>query len=242
MSFWNPWHGCTRVSPGCRHCWMMRRDAEHGRDGSVVARTQAFRLPLARDRRGRWKLSPADGTVVACLTSDFFHPAADAWRPEAWSMMRERADLDFLIITKRPERFHAGLPPDWGDGWDNVHLACTCENQAMAALRLPVLEALPLRRRSVVIEPMLGPVDLTPWLAARPRWLREVSGGGESGPEARVCSFDWVLDVRAQCAAHATAFSYHQTGARLVKDGRLYRIPRRLQEEQARRAGIDFTP
>ncbi len=221
---------------------MLRRDADYGRDGGVVARTQAFRLPLARDRQGNWKLTSADGTVYTCLTSDFFHPAADTWRPLAWAMMRERHDLDFYIITKRPERFHEGLPADWGQGWDNVHLACTCENQAMAARRMPVLETLPLRLRSVIIEPMLGPVDLTPWLGARPRWLCGVSVGGESGPDARVCLYDWVLDVRAQCLAHGTAFHFHQTGARLVKDGRCWHVPRRLQEEQARRAGIDYTP
>ena len=66
------------------------------------------------------------------MTSDFFHPDADEWRKEAWSMMRTRADFDFFFVTKRPERFHVNLPDNWGDGYPNVHICCTCENQYMA--------------------------------------------------------------------------------------------------------------
>ena len=64
--------------------------------------------------------------------------------------------------------------------------------------------------------------------------------GGESGPEARVCDYEWVLQLREQCVATDIPFCYHQTGARLMKDGRLYRIPRLWQHIQARKAGLDF--
>ena len=64
--------------------------------------------------------------------------------------------------------------------------------------------------------------------------------GCESGPEARVCDYAWVLSLRDQCAEHDVSFCFHQTGARLLKDGRLYRIRRQFQHMQARKAGIDF--
>ena len=115
MSLWNPWHGCTKCSPGCQNCYVYRRDAEFGKDASIVKKTASFNLPVKKDRRGNYKLKPEDGTVMTCFTSDFFHPDADAWRPEAWQMMKIRPDLQFYFVTKRPERFYEGLPEDWGD-------------------------------------------------------------------------------------------------------------------------------
>ncbi|MCR4904657.1 MAG: phage Gp37/Gp68 family protein [Clostridiales bacterium] len=237
---WNLWHGCTKVSPGCAHCYMFRRDEGVGRDPRVVSKTQAFDLPVrilrAGEFRGRYRI-PAGSHFYTCFSSDFFHADADGWRPAAWDMIRERADCSFFMITKRPERIGDHLPPDWGEGWAHVTVAVTCENQAMAEKRLPVYLALPLKHRAVMIEPMLSAVDLRSNGIAR---IESVSVGGESGPDARPCDFAWVLDVREQCAENGVAFSYHQTGARLVKDGREYRIPRAKQHEQARRANLDL--
>ena len=70
-------------------------------------------------------------TFYTCFTSDFFHPEADTWRPEAWRMMRERSDCSFYMVTKRPERIREALPPDWGTGYQNVEICCTSENQRM---------------------------------------------------------------------------------------------------------------
>ena len=69
----------------------------------------------------------------------------------------------------------------------------------------------------------------------------EVSVGGESGPEARLCDYEWVLDIRNQCLEAGIPFVYHQTGALLRKDGHIYHIARRYQHSQARRAGINHT-
>ena len=69
----------------------------------------------------------------------------------------------------------------------------------------------------------------------------EVIVGGESGDGARCCDYAWVLDLRRQCIEHGTAFSYHQTGARLIKNGRIYNIPRAHQLSQAKRARIDWS-
>lgn len=237
---WNLWHGCTKVSEGCRHCYMFRRDEAVGRDPAVVTKTQSYSLPIrilrAGEHRGRYKI-PSGSCFYTCFSSDFFHPAADGWRPEAWDMMRTRADCTFFFITKRPERIAGALPPDWEDGWEHVTIAVTCENQAMADRRLPVYLALPLCRRSVMIEPMLSRMDLRRYLETGR--IAEVSVGGESGPDARICDFDWVLDVRRQCVEYGVGFSYHQTGAKLLKDGRLYEIPRSRQHEQAKKAGLD---
>jgi len=121
MATWNPWHGYTKVSAGCAHCYVYRRDAEFGRDASVVHKTSSFDLPLRKNRKIEYKLQPDGEYVYTCLTSDFFHPDTDDWRPEAWAMMKARPDLEFYFITKRPERFSVGLPSDWGDGYENVH-------------------------------------------------------------------------------------------------------------------------
>lgn len=233
---WNPWHGCQKVSEGCRNCYVYREDALYDKDSREVRRTAAFNLPVRRSRDGRFKL-PAGEMVYTCFTSDFLLDQADPWRPEAWEMMRLRQDLQFLFFTKRIDRLHKVLPPDWGDGYENVIVGCTVENQAMADYRLPSLLELPLRHRIVICAPLLGPLDLRRYLLPQ---IELVSAGGESGSEARVCDYDWVLSLRDQCVASGTAFRFHQTGARLLKDGRTYRIPRRFQHAQARKAGIDY--
>lgn len=238
---WNLWHGCTKVSAGCKNCYVYRRDMSVGRDPTKVEKTQRFDLPVRVLRSGAYQglyKVPAGSRVSTCFSSDFFHPAADAWRPDAWNIIRARADCTFFMITKRPERIADHLPPDWGGGWAHVTIAVTCENDEMAKKRLPVYLSLPLCRHAVMIEPMLSAVDLRPFFRSYPGVIRSVSVGGESGPDARLCDYAWVLDVRAQCLENGAAFSYHQTGARLLKDGREYRIPRRLQHTQARKAGL----
>jgi len=233
---WNPWHGCRRISEGCRHCYVYRQDAQHDRDGSLVARTAAFRLPVQRRRDGRFKV-PSGEMCYTCFTSDFLLPEADAWRPDAWLIMRLRHDLHFLFFTKRIDRLAGLLPEDWGEGYANVAIGCTVENQEMADRRLPIFLRLPIRHKIIVCAPLLGPIDLTPYLTEE---IEEVTVGGESGNEARPCDFDWILDLRRQCVAADRPFCFHQTGARLIKEGRLYRIPRDRQHAQARKAAVDY--
>ena len=130
------------------------------------------------------------------------------------------------------------LPPDWGEGYENVTVGCTCENEDRAKARLPIFLSLPIHRRVIVCEPLLGAIDLRPFLDRR--LIAEVSAGGESGEGARVCRYEWVLDIRDACAAARVRFRYHQTGALLQSGDRLYHIPRSRQHEQAKRAGIDL--
>ena len=245
---WNCIHGCTKVSYGCQHCYMYRRDESVGKDPTVVRKTQSFNLPVCRLRSGKYKGSykiPSGSHLYTCFSSDFFHAAADEWRNDLWDMIRERSDCTFFMITKRPERIQESLPFDWNDGWEHVTIAVTCENQWAADKRLPIYLSVPMRHYSVMVEPMLGAVNLKPYFSRytteknRPL-IGSVSVGGESGPEARICDYAWVLDLHCQCVEHSVGFSYHQTGARLKRGEKIYEIPRELQHEQAHKAHLDF--
>ncbi len=238
MSSWNPWHGCTKISPGCMHCYVYRIDARHDRDSSEVKRNATFDLPLKHRRDGEYKLQPSDGIVYTCFTSDFLHEAADEWRGETWDMIRTRSDLHFLFITKRIDRLEKCLPTDWGDGWENVSIGCTCENQNRADYRLPIFLSLPIHRRFIICEPLLEKIDLARYLD--PAKICQLIAGGESGTSARICDFGWVMSLHDQCAAASVSFHFKQTGAHFVKNGKLYNLERRLQFSQARRAGIDI--
>lgn len=236
MAQWNPWHGCHKISPGCQHCYVFRMDARFDRDPTVVSRTANFQLPVRKDRHGQYRLASGE-TIYTCFSSDFFIEEADEWRKDAWKMIRQRSDLDFFIITKRIERFRVSLPDDWGEGYPNVTLCATCETQDRAAFRLPVLMGLPLKHRAIICEPLLESVDLSAWLGPM---VEHVVVGGESGPDARICDFQWVLDIRKQCVSAGVPFHFKQTGANFFKEGRLYRIDRKYQHTQAAKAGIDY--
>ena len=240
MPIWNPWHGCRKISPGCAHCYVYRRDESIGKDASVVTKTADYDLPLKKNRAGEYKLRPEDGTVYTCMTSDFFLEDADEWRPGCWDMIRERTDLRFHIITKRIDRFEQCIPPDWGDGWDHVTVCSTCENQDRADYRLPILLALPVRHREVIAEPMLGAIDMEKYLAAG--LIEHGTCGGESGPDARPCDFRWIREVRLACIRCGVPFTFKQTGAVFLKDGKTYRVDRKDQIPQARKSGYSYLP
>ncbi|MBQ7501159.1 DUF5131 family protein [bacterium] len=240
MTVWNPWHGCHKISPGCLNCYVYRRDESIGKDASFVAKTGDFNLPLKKNRAGGYKLKAEGGTVYTCMTSDFFLEEADAWRGECWDMIRRREDLHFFIITKRIERFERCMPADWGSGWEHVTLCSTCENQDRADFRLPILLSLPLKHRQIISEPMLEEINIEKYL--RGGQIEHVTCGGESGPGARACDFGWVKELRRQCVRCGVSFTFKQTGANFIKDGRTYRIERRLQTAQAAKSGYSYAP
>ena len=152
-------------------------------------------------------------------------------------MIRMRTDLQFYIVTKRIDRFTVNLPLDWDDGYDNVTICSTCETQAMAESRLPILLSLPIRHKAIICEPLLERVNLSEWLTPS---IESVIVGGESGNNARICDYNWAVDIRIQCIDKNIPFHFKQTGARFVKDGHLYNIKRENQHSQAAKAGIDF--
>lgn len=241
MPTWNPWHGCHKKSEGCRNCYVFREDAARGAAVPTdhVHKTSSFNLPVRRDRQKNWKF-PSGTHFWLCFTSDLLIEEADEWRPEIWEMIRQRSDCHFTFLTKRIDRLAACLPPDWADGYDNVTIGCTVENQDRANFRLPIFLALPIKHRMVMVEPMLEKIDLTVWLD--PSKIEAVSAGGESGKYARPLDFDWVTDLHRQCVDAGVAFSFHQTGTYLIKDGRKYHIPREHQHTQAAKAALTWLP
>lgn len=233
---WNPWHGCHKCSPGCLNCYVYYLDGKRGKDAGIVTRSKTnFDLPLKKDRQGAYKL-PSGHEIATCFTSDFFLPEADPWREEAWAIIRQRPDLDFLICTKRIERFSSCLPEDWGSGYENVILAVSCENNQKAAERLPLLLQAPARRKVILAAPLLEDIDFSPFLSQGN--IDQISVGGESYENARVCDFDWVRHIKATCDRFHVAFDFHQTGSNFIKDGRHYTIRHHDEYQQAKKAMV----
>lgn len=237
-SMWNLWHGCHKLSEGCRHCYVYRTDGKYGKDSSVVTKTEKFDLPLQRKKNGTYKI-PSGNLVYTCFTSDFLIEDADEWRAEAWEMMRIRQDLRFLFITKRIDRLQQCLPPDWGDGYDNVTICCTMENQDRVDYRLPIYKEISIKHKIIICEPLLSRIDFRGELG---EWVEQVVAGGESGKEVRVCDYEWVLDIRQQCIDANVGFWFKQTGSYLLKDGHEYKVARQFQHSQARKAELNYTP
>lgn len=236
---WNPWHGCHKLSAGCMNCYVYRGDTKRGIDSSLITQTKSFNLPIQKKRNGDYKI-PAGTMVYTCFTSDFLIQEADQWRMEAWLMIKQRSDLHFMIITKRIDRLNEVLPNDWGDGYNHVTICCTVENQDRADYRLPIYQKAPIQHKIIICEPLLEPIDLSAYHIGD--WIQQVVVGGESGYNARVCNFDWVMDLHNLCVAQNVSFWFKQTGAKFVKDNKLYNIRRQLQHAQARKAGINFQP
>ena len=146
---------------------MFREQRRYGRDPTKVTRTKTWSDPVRWNREAE-----AAGTkflVFTCSWSDFFIEDADPWRPEAWEVIRRCPNLVYQILTKRPERISEHLPADWGRGYANVWLGVSVENQDWAG-RLDTLLEIPAAVHWVSAEPLLGPVDFTPWLA-RLDWI-----------------------------------------------------------------------
>ncbi len=235
--YWNPWHGCHKISPGCQNCYVYGIDACYGRNALEIKKNAEFDLPIRKGKNG-YKI-PSGGLVYTCFSSDFLLEDADEWRKEAWGFIKERTDLDFLFITKRIHRFMQCIPEDWGEGYPNVTVGCTCENQAMAEYRIPYFADAPIAHKFVVCEPLLERIDLS-LLAEEMRGVESVTVGGESGDDARICDYDWVLGIRDFCLQAGIGFTFHQTGARFQKGGKLYFVPKKFQHLQAKKAEIDL--
>ncbi|GMW02636.1 MAG: hypothetical protein AMXMBFR84_37720 [Candidatus Hydrogenedentota bacterium] len=220
---WNPWQGCTKISPGCKNCYMYRDKVRYGQDPTVVKRSAdaTFYMPI---RTKKWK--PLD-RIFVCSWSDFFHIDADQWRVEAWDMMRLRKDVNFILITKRPENITQRLPFDWSDGYDHVWLLTTTENQTEYDARVAELMRVPAKVRGIIAEPLLGPVRIHTDHLDRLQW---VIAGCESGGEGvrRHAKLDWFRALRDQAAQARIPFFLKQIeiGSEVQElaplDGRVY--------------------
>ena len=189
---WNPWHGCKKCSPGCQNCYMYCLDEMRGLEETVsseVKRTKNFDYPLKKDRQKNYKVKSGERIMVN-MTSDTFIEEADGWRDEMWDIIRQRPDVIFWLLTKRPERIKDHLPKDWGDGWENVSLNVTCENQEMFDKRIPIMIDIPAKHKGICIAPMISAVNIT--LALKSGKFEEISCGGENYNNPRPCHYEWV--------------------------------------------------
>lgn len=214
---WNPWQGCHKVSAACAHCYIgpqMRRGGREPFEGPIRSKStwsqpsRFQRIALETGQRQR---------VFTCSLSDFFHEGADAWREDAWNIIRACDACDWLILTKRPERIAEHLPPDWGDGWPHVWLGVTVEENRTRH-RLDKLLAIPAAVHWVSCEPLLEPLNLQPWID-RLDWI---VCGGESGPEVRLSSVAWYRHLYEQARQAGAAFYMKQdTSTRSGQQGQI---------------------
>ncbi len=233
-SLWSPWHGCHKCSPGCLNCYVYYLDKIHNKDASIITKSKTnFDLPLKKNRKGEYKI-PSGSEIATCFTSDFFLEEADAWRNDCWNIIKSRPDVNFLICTKRIERFKECIPADWHDGYSNVLIAVTCENQEMADKRIPILLEIPAPKKYVFVGPILEYVDLKKYLKTHKIDLVSVSG--ESYENARVCDFNWIKAIYKDCLEFHVSFDFHQTGSNFLKDGKYYKIKHHDEYEQAKKA------
>lgn len=234
---WNPWHGCHKCSSGCKNCYVYFLDSLRNKDSAIITKSKtSFDLPLKKDRRGSFKV-PAGTELATCFTSDFFIEEADCWREEAWRMIKQRSDVNFLIPTKRIARFESCIPKDWGKGYPNVTIAVSCENQAMAEQRLPFLLSINANRKYIFASPLLEYVDFGKYLSSGEISL--VSVGGESYANARTCDFEWIVGIWRDCLKYGVDFDFHQTGSNFVKDGKHYHI-RHCDEYSQAKKGMEY--
>lgn len=202
MAMWNPWRGCHKCSDGCLYCYIHKGDAKRGIDTNEILKTGDSRKPVEKKKNGEYKMKP--GLVYLCFSTDFLIEEADEWRHECWNMIRERQDCTFLFLTKRIERFMDCIPDDWNDGYENVVVCCTVENQKNADRKLPVFRDLPIRHKCITAQPLIGPLDLEPYLDG----IELIAAGGESDRNARVLDYDWILSLRDQCMKKGVSFEF----------------------------------
>lgn len=236
---WNPWHGCKKCSEGCEHCYMYFLDRMRDCNGADIYKTKSgFYYPLKKDRNSNYKIHSGEQLRV-CMTSDFFLEEADAWRDEAWDIMRLRPDVKFFLLTKRPQRVREHLPKDWGNGWENVFFNVTCENQRRADERIPILHELPFKHKGIMCAPFIAPISIERYLKIGQ--IEQVICGGENYDGARPCDFEWVKALRAECVSHNITFCFIETGTHFIKDGKYYHMPdKQIQSKMAHKSGMNY--
>jgi len=231
---WEPWTGCYKISDGCTYCYFYGPHAKrYGQN--TIQKTDKFDWPIKTNAKGEYNIK-GNKILATCFATDFFLPEADEWRKDIWSIIKERADIEFLILTKRIDRFVVSLPSDWGDGYNNVNIGCTVENQEIADYRLSMFLSYPIKRRFVACSPILGPIDLSKYLYG----IEHVTVSGESGREARECNYDWVLAIREQCVNAGITFWFKSTGSFFRQDRVVQKINPFKQGNLAKELGISI--
>ena len=234
MAMWNPWRGCKKCSEGCLHCYIHKGDSKRNKNTSEITKTKDFYKPIEKLKNGSYKMK--SGIVYLCFSSDFLIEEADIWREECWEMIKMRQDCTFLFLTKRIDRFLKSIPKDWNDGYDNVVVCCTIENQKNADYKLSIFKDLPIKHKCITAQPLLEKIDIEKYLDG----IELVVVGGESDFHARPLDYSWVLSLKEQCIKKNVSFEFRQCGTYTIKDGKQYKIPTKDLCKQAKLAGIDF--
>jgi protein gp37 len=217
----NPWIGCTKVSPACDHCyaeaWDNRFNGERWGPHAARTRTKTWGNPVKWNRKAE---AEGDRYRVFCASlADVFdnHKSIDpSWRRELWKLIEDTPNLDWLLLTKRPQNIVKFAPERWFLNGipENIWMGTTVENQEEADRRLPHLVQIPAKVRFLSCEPIVGPVMIRAWLNK----LDWVITGGESGNHYRPAQADWFRDLRDQCADWNTPFLFKQWEGRNQKE------------------------
>jgi protein gp37 len=244
----NFWWGCGEVTPGCDHCYARVLMTAWGRDFDTVQRTSRATWTKA----SAWERQAiGDGRphrVFTCSMGDFFHPAADAWRDEAWAVIKATPHLTWQILTKRANRIAGHLPADWGaDGYPHVWLGTSVESAPEWWRAARFLSAVPAVIRFISYEPAIGPLFATrpgeTWTFPHPRTGKPVTVplvapealtaagvdwlivGGESGSakDARPLDLAWAREAVRVCQAHGVAVFVKQLGSVWARATRTHR-------------------
>lgn len=217
----NPWWGCVKVSEACKHCYA---EAWAKRVGQPVwgpksdrrfFSEQHWKSPLTWNRKAEG--ANVRPRVFCASMADVFEDRDELspWRNKLWELIEETPHLDWLLLTKRPQ--NVKRLSGWSKNWPaNVWLGTTVELQKRADELLPYLASVPAKVRFISAEPLLGPLDLEPYLANSIDWLIT---GGESGPKARPASPAWFRSLLTQCMTNDVAFHFKQWGDWAPGDG-----------------------
>jgi protein gp37 len=220
----NPWWGCERVSPACAHCYADTVAHRYGHDlwGAETSRRffgdEHWRQPLRWDRKAE-----ASGTrtrVFCASMADVFEDRdeLEKWRVRLWGLIEATPNLDWQLLTKRPENVAAMVP--WEDDWPaNVWIGASIENSRFT-FRADVLRELPAAVRFISAEPLLGSLMLNGKPNRRPLELEGISWvivGGESGPRARPMRLEDAQELVDACRAGGVAPFVKQLGSVLGK-------------------------
>lgn len=241
----NPWWGCVQISPACDGCYALAFAKRVGQRvwGSSAPRRffgeKHWSEPLSWDRKAE-ELGARHRVFCASMADVFEHRPdlpLDAARAKLWKLIKQTPRLDWLLLTKRPWNVERMVP--WGNEWpQNVWLGVTVENQKYARVRVPHLLRYPAAVRFLSVEPLLGPLDLAPYLDK----LQWVIAGGESGGRARPMQPEWIAGVRDQCAAAGVAFFFKQWGNYVPSEGGLVRVRRKDHRDLDGRTWDDVPP
>lgn len=217
---WNPWHGCRKVSAGCKYCYMFRDKERYGQLGSVIKKSKTkFSEPL------KWEDSKM---IFTCSWSDFFIEEADSWREQAWEIIKNTPHHTYQILTKRPERIEDHLPSDWGNGYPNVWLGVSIEEDLYKG-RLVTLGRLKTKssvfKTFVSAEPLIGYLDLANDDISTSFYFNDLDWliiGGESGNDFgkyryRQCDQHWIYDLIHQAHQFNVPVFVKQLGTHLSK-------------------------